>query len=98
MIVDGPDGATLSVRVIPRAARTGVAGTRQGHLLIRLTAPPVGGAANLELLSFLARALDVSKAQLSIVSGEKARAKRVRVKGVTAAALEARLRELVHGR
>jgi len=98
MIVDAPDGAVLSVRVIPRAARTEIGGTRQDHLLVRLTAPPVGGAANLELLSFLSRVLDVSKSQLSIVSGEKGRAKRVKVKGVTAAALETRLRGFLHGR
>ena len=38
--------ATLKVRVIPRARRTEVAGWREGALLVRLTAPPVEGAAN----------------------------------------------------
>jgi uncharacterized protein len=98
MIVDGPEGAVLDIRVIPRAGRTTIAGTRNGALLVRLNAPPVDGAANLELLSFLAHALGVAKAQLTLISGERARAKRVRVKGVTAAALETRLSELVHGR
>ena len=98
MVADGPDGAVLNVRVIPRAARTAVAGTRHGALLVRLNAPPVEGAANVELLSFLARVLGVPKAQLTLISGERARAKRVRVKGTTAAALEPRLRELADGR
>jgi uncharacterized protein (TIGR00251 family) len=98
MIADGPEGAVLDIRVIPRAGRTAIAGTRNGALLVRLNAPPVGGAANLELLTFLARMLDVPKAQLALISGERARAKRVRVKGVRAAALETRLRDLVHGR
>ena len=98
MIADGPDGAVLDIRVIPRAARTEIAGTRDGALLVRLNAPPVDGAANVELLAFLARTLGVPKSQLALISGERARAKRVRVKGVTAAALETRLRELVHER
>ena len=96
MIADGPDGAVLDVRVIPRAARTEIAGTRGGALLVRLNAPPVDGAANDELLAFLARMLGVPKSQL--ISGGRARAKRVRVKGLTAAALAMRLRELIHER
>jgi uncharacterized protein len=98
MIVDGRDGAILSVRVITRAARTEIAGTRQDSLLIRLNAAPVEGAANLELLSFLARAFGVARSHLTLISGEKGRAKRVRVMGVTAAALEKRLRVLLDGR
>jgi uncharacterized protein (TIGR00251 family) len=98
MIADGPGGAVLEIRVIPRAARTEIAGIRDGALLVRLNAPPVDGAANVELLTFLARALGVPKSQLAVISGERARAKRVRVKGATTAALEPRLRELVHER
>ena len=98
MIVDGADGATIEIRVIPRAARTAVAGVRHGALLVRLAAAPVDGAANAELLAFLSRTLGVPKGQLALISGEKARTKRVRVKGATAAALELRLRDLQHGR
>lgn len=98
MIADGPGGAVLEIRVIPRAARTEIAGIRGGALLVRLNAPPVDGAANVELLTFLARALGVPKSQLALISGARARAKRVRVNGAAAAALEPRLRELVHER
>ena len=98
MIVDTPDGAVLDVRVIPRAGRTAIAGTRGDALLVRVSAPPAAGAANAELLSFLARVLEVPKTQLALISGERARAKRVRVRGVAAAALEPRLRDLVYGR
>jgi len=98
MIANGPGGAVLEIRVIPRAARTEIAGIRGGALLVRLNAPPVDGAANVELLTFLSRALGVPRSQLALISGERARAKRVRVKGATAAALEPRLRELVHER
>jgi uncharacterized protein (TIGR00251 family) len=98
MITDGPDGATIDIRVIPRAGRTAVAGIRNGALLIRLNASPVDGAANVELLTFLARTLRVQKQQLTLISGERARAKRVRVRAVSAPALEALLSNLLHGR
>jgi uncharacterized protein (TIGR00251 family) len=74
---------TLDVRVIPRAARSGLAGTRDGVLLVRLTAPPVEGAANAALIEVLAKALRVPKRALTIVGGERSRLKRVRVEGVT---------------
>ena len=74
----------LDVRVIPRASRPGLAGTRDGALLVRLSAPPVEGAANAELIQVLAKALDVPKRQVTIVAGERVRMKRVKVEGVTA--------------
>ena len=74
----------LDVRVIPRAARPGLAGTRHGTLLVRLSAPPVEGAANAELIQLLAKALDVPKRQVTIVAGERGRLKRVKLEGVTA--------------
>jgi uncharacterized protein (TIGR00251 family) len=74
----------LDVRVIPRASRPGLAGMRDGALLVRLSAPPVEGAANAELIQVLAKALDVPKRQVTIVAGERGRLKRVRVEGLTA--------------
>lgn len=76
-------GIVLDVRVVPRAARAGVAGLRDGALLVRLHAAPVEGAANAELIETLSKALGVPKRAVSIVSGERARLKRVRVEGVT---------------
>ena len=73
----------IDVRVIPRAGKSGIAGMRGGSLLVRLNAPPVDGAANAELIEVLADALDVSKRAVSIVAGERARQKRVRIDGVT---------------
>lgn len=82
MIESTPDGVIIAVRVIPRAARSGAAGTRGGALLVRLHAPPVDGAANAELIDVVADLLDVSKSAVSIASGERGRSKRVRVSGV----------------
>jgi uncharacterized protein (TIGR00251 family) len=73
----------LDVKVIPRAGRTALAGIRDGSVLIRLAAAPVEGAANAELIAFLANLLDIPKRSISIVAGEKSRQKRVRIDGVT---------------
>ena len=80
----------ISVRVIPRATRSGVAGRRGDAWLVRLHAPPVDGAANDELIDVIATALAVPKRSVSIASGERSRQKSVRVSGIdapTAAAL-----------
>ncbi len=85
------DGVTLVVRVLPRASRNQVAGEEQGAIKIKLTAPPVEGAANAALIEFVAEWLGVRKSAVSIVSGEKARHKRLRVTGVTVEAVRQRL-------
>ena len=65
------------MRVVPRAGRTSVAGTRGDALLIRLAAPPVEGAANDALLRFLATLFACPLRSVTILSGEKSRDKRV---------------------
>jgi len=69
------------VHVQPRAAQTEVVGMHGDAVKIRLKAPPVDGAANEELVRFLAERLGVARADVSLVSGETARAKRLRVTG-----------------
>lgn len=81
----------LEIKVIPRAGRTALAGTRDGALLIRLAAPPVEGAANAALITFLADLLDLPKRQITILTGGKSRTKRVRISGVTADTVRQRL-------
>jgi uncharacterized protein len=83
--------AELLVRVIPRAKKTECAGMRDGALLVRLSAPPVEGAANDALVAFLARRLNVPQRAVQIVSGERGRHKRVMVTGITADGVRAAL-------
>ena len=54
---------------------------------IRLSAPPVDGAANEALVELIADALGVGRRAVRIVSGESSRSKVVEVEGVTAAAV-----------
>jgi len=77
-------GVRLAVRVQPRASKNEVAGVYGMALKIRLQAPPVDGAANAALLSFLANLLGVSRRSVRIISGDSSRNKVVEVDGVTA--------------
>ncbi len=86
-----PGALVLEVLVQPRASRTRAAGEHGGRLKIQLAAPPVDGEANAALVEFLARALRVRKADVTIERGETGRRKTVRVVGVTAAQAAAAL-------
>ena len=83
MITAVAGGIELQIKVIPRAGRTALAGTRDGALLVRLAAAPVDGAANDALVEVIADALGVPRRHVSLVSGERSRQKRVRVMGVS---------------
>jgi uncharacterized protein (TIGR00251 family) len=81
----------FAVRVTPRAARSAVVGVERGVLHVRLSAPPIDGAANRALLALLAEVLDLPRAQIELLAGERSRFKRVAVQGLTHQALLARL-------
>jgi uncharacterized protein (TIGR00251 family) len=80
---------SFAVRVQPRASRDEIAGEWQDGLKIRLTAPPVDDRANEALRRLLAARLKVPLAAVRIASGERSRTKRVEVRGVTAAVIQA---------
>jgi uncharacterized protein (TIGR00251 family) len=82
----------FEVRVQPRASKNEVSGAMEGALKIRLQAPAVEDRANQALCEFLAELLKRPKAAVRILSGERSRSKRVEVWGVTAAEVEALLR------
>ena len=76
--------ARITVYVQPRAARTELAGLHDGQPKIRLAAPPVDGAANAELVAFIAQQLNVPKRNVRIISGLSSRHKTVEIDGVSA--------------
>jgi uncharacterized protein len=89
------DSCQLRIRVTPRAKRDEVVGERGDLVAIKLTAPPVKGAANKALLAFLSRRLDLPQHCLAIAGGETSREKRVEIRGLGAD--EARRRLLSEG-
>jgi uncharacterized protein len=82
-ITEANDGVTFAVCVVPRSSRNQIVGVEGGVVKIKLTAPPVEGAANAALIEFVAEWLGVRRSAVSIVRGDKARNKLVRVNGVT---------------
>ncbi|MDO4540758.1 MAG: DUF167 domain-containing protein [Syntrophomonadaceae bacterium] len=83
-------GVRFSVRVQPRASQSCACGVQGESLKIKLTAPPVDGAANSALIAFLAETLHIAKGNVSIVQGESGRNKVVQVKGITKEQFEQR--------
>jgi len=69
----------LTVRVQPRASRDEIVGVHGEQLKIRLTAPPVDGKANQTLLKFLAKFCGVPTRQVTLLSGDSGRNKRIRI-------------------
>lgn len=66
----------------PRSAKPGIGGWRTGadqrdELEVRVAEAPADGAANQALVTMLARALGISRAEVKIVSGAASRHKRI---------------------
>jgi uncharacterized protein (TIGR00251 family) len=90
-IVATATGVRLSIRVQPRASTNEVVGIHGDALRVRLTAPPVEGAANDALVGFLAQSLGISRRDVTIVAGSSSRSKIVELTGIT----EDRVRRLL---
>lgn len=88
-----PDGIVFHVRVVTRAAVAKVVGEYEGAVKVRLSSPPVDGAANAELVKLIAKKLGVARSAIAIVSGETSRTKRLIATGVTAQQFRSALAE-----
>ena len=85
LICSEKDGRlTFKVRVVPRASRTEIVGEHDGALRVRIAAAPVDGAANEELVRFLARALKVPRNAVVVIGGQTSRLKSIAVSGIAA--------------
>ncbi len=82
----------ISVRVIPRSSKNSLA-WEQGKLKVRLTSPPIDGAANEALVALLAEELGLPKRQITIVRGASGRQKTVEITGVTLEDVEQKLKD-----
>jgi uncharacterized protein (TIGR00251 family) len=92
---DAKRGAAITVKVTPRAKRTAVAGVMDdGTIKIKVAAPPVDGAANKELIEFLAETLGLPKNQVDIVAGETSERKLISLVGISPEKVDAILRGL----
>ena len=79
------------MRLTPRSGRDEVTDFRDEVLHVRVTAPPVNGAANEALVALLARRLGLPRASIAIAHGHGSRMKVVDVEGLGRAEVVARL-------
>ncbi len=84
---------TFAVKVHPRAKKNAITGEIGDALKVALTAPPVDGKANAACIEFFAKLLKVPRSSVSIASGETSRNKVVRITGLSADEVRARLVE-----
>lgn len=75
------DGIILNIHVQPRASKNQVCGLQGPAIKLRLTSPPVDGAANKLCREYLADLFSVAKSYVEIISGDTSRHKRVRISG-----------------
>lgn len=85
------DKARLKVHINPRSSRNQITGWQGDALTIKLTAPPVEGAANKASVEFLAERLGIKKSQITLVSGQTSRDKVFEITGLTDDDLRSRL-------
>ncbi len=98
-LTERPEGAVeFWVHVQPRAGRASVSGVRDGALVVRVTAPPVEGAANEAVRRLLAELLAVPISRIAIAQGERSRRKLIRITGIASSQLLSRLVTLAEER
>lgn len=76
------DGVIFKVYIQPKASKNSISGLHDDALKIRLTAPPVDGAANKMCIQFLSKQLGIPKSDIEIVSGQTSRTKHIFVRCV----------------
>lgn len=74
---ESPDGAILAVFVQPRASRNEIRGAQGDELRVRLTSPPVDGAANKLCCQYFAKLFRIPKSNVVLLLGDKSRHKRL---------------------
>lgn len=81
----------VDVLVQPRASREKIGPVHGDRLKLAVTSPPVDGEANAAVIALLARALDVARGALEVSAGTSSRRKTIRVRGLSAEQVQARL-------
>lgn len=86
------DAVTFAVRVHPRAKKDAITGEIGDALKVALSAPPVDGRGNEACIEFFAKLLKLPRSSITIASGASSRNKVIRVAGISAGELRARLK------
>lgn len=88
-------GIRFTAAIQPRASHNRIVGIHNQSLKIKLTSPPVDGAANQACIKFLAKAFGISPSQVSIVRGETSRTKTIQFEAMDQQAFQNTLASLI---
>ena len=88
MISPTPTGVRLTIQVKPRASKPGISSSASGAIVVRVSAPPVDGAANEEVIALFSKALGVPRRAVTVAVGERSTRKQIDISGRTRADVE----------
>lgn len=81
-------GVIFAIQVLPRSSQCKLAGLRGDFLRIKITAPPVDGRANEEVVRFFTAIFGVKREQVQIIGGLKAKRKTIMIKDISKKSVE----------
>ncbi len=81
----------IAIKIIPNSSKNQFVGILDGALKIKITAPPIEGKANAQLIKFLSKQTGVSKSKIIIASGSTSKHKMISIEGFDADSLESTL-------
>jgi uncharacterized protein len=84
----------FDIAVSPKSSRSMISLGPGNSIKVYLNAPPVDGKANAELVSLFSKKLKIPKSNITIVSGEKGKKKRIAIKGLSREAILEKLSDL----
>jgi len=94
LIRETKNGLSFDIHVNPHASRAEVAGIVEGMLKVKVTAPPVEGAANDACILLLSKKLGLRKSQIKITAGAKGRKKTILVSDISKSDLGKKIHQL----
>ena len=94
LIRETKNGLSFDISVNPHASRAQIAGIAEGLLKVKVTAPPVEGAANDACIELLAKKLGLKKSRMKISAGARGRRKTILLDDISRTELEKKLRQL----
>ncbi len=94
LIRETKNGLSFDIHVNPHASRADIAGLAEGMLKVKVTAPPVEGAANEACIELLSKKLGLRKSQMKISAGARGRKKTILIREISTADLEQKIHKL----
>ena len=71
------DGTVLNIQLTPNSSKNEILGYKEDFIKIKVSAPPNENKANKKLIEFLSDEFNVAKSNISFLSGEKSRIKKI---------------------